>query len=199
MSGVQTVSTPDNSGTGVGYIDQGDWMDYRIGADTIPKAGKYKIRYRISTFFDSTPTFSLLDASGNVLDTVMVFQTRGWDNYVTLTHTDVALPAGPQTFRIQSTSPENWNINWFEIENIPSSIGTTLPVHFVLFNGRCVNGAQSLSWKTAQESNVQFYAVERSSNGREWSTLARLPAAKQTGTEQSYSYTDNAATSTAMY
>jgi hypothetical protein len=69
-----------------------------------------------------------------------------------------------------------------------SSINNALPLRFVSFNVRCDNGAINLQWKTADEINTSHFVVERSSNGVNYSAVARVQAGGS-----SYAYKDNSA------
>lgn len=109
MNGILTQNTNDTGGgLNVGWIDAGDWMDYNI---TIPEAGTYTVSLRVASVPGSATT--QLQINGNVLSTVNIVSTGGWQNWVTLTST-VQLAAGAQTLRLYSVN-QSWNINWLEI------------------------------------------------------------------------------------
>ena len=110
MSGVQTEGTTDTGGIlNVGWIDQGDWMDYNIN---VPSAGTYEVDLRLASI-NSGRQLQLRN-NGNTLTTVTVPNTGGWQNWQTV-NTTVSLNAGDQTLRILASSGDGWNINWFEI------------------------------------------------------------------------------------
>ncbi len=120
MLGVRTENTEDvGGGVHVGYIDQGDWMDYAIN---VPAAGNYKFRFRYGSFI-SGGKFRVLTSSGVALDTIEVFDTGGWQRFLTRTVT-LPLAAGQQTIRFESIASAGWNFNWFEVESASSSGGT---------------------------------------------------------------------------
>ncbi|MNI00682.1 Endoglucanase Z precursor [compost metagenome] len=107
MSGIRTGSTSDiGGGSVVGYIDSGDWMDYKVDVQT---AGSYIIQYRVASAVNSGK-FELRSGS-TVLASTTVPNTGGWENWQTLS-TNVNLAAGPQTLRIYATG-SGFNINWF--------------------------------------------------------------------------------------
>lgn len=118
MSGVQTESTADaGGGLNVGYIDNGDWMDYNINPST---TGAYTINFRVATEWNGAQ-FQVKRLDGTVLATVSVPNTGGWQNWQTISAT-VNLTAGSQAIRLQSVNGTNWNINWLELVG-----GTTTP------------------------------------------------------------------------
>jgi hypothetical protein len=72
-----------------------------------------------------------------------------------------------------------------------SAIDNPLPVHFILFNARCEGNKVLITWKTAQEQNSSHFNIERSVDGIHWTVTGNLPAANNSSTERSYSFTDN--------
>jgi hypothetical protein len=111
MSGVQTENTTDvGGGKNVGWIDNGDWMDYSL---TTPSAGTYTLNFRLATIY-SGAQFQVKNSSGQVLATVNVPTTGGFQTWQTVSAT-VNLAAGTQTLRLQSSAQAGWNINWLEL------------------------------------------------------------------------------------
>ena len=72
-----------------------------------------------------------------------------------------------------------------------SNDNNPLPVQFILFNSVCRVNNVLLTWKTAQEQNSSRFNIERSSDGVNWTVIGNLPAAGNSNTEKSYSYSDN--------
>ena len=109
MNGVAIENTTDvGGGLNVGYIDNGDWMDYSV---TVSSAGTYGLSLRVASTVGSQ--FQVRNSNGTVLATVIVPNTGGWQNWQTVT-ANVALAAGVQTIRVHSVT-SGWNFNWFEI------------------------------------------------------------------------------------
>ncbi|SDN04214.1 right-handed parallel beta-helix repeat-containing protein [Siphonobacter aquaeclarae] len=63
-----------------------------------------------------------------------------------------------------------------------------LPLRLLRFTAVRENGVSRLNWETADEERVSHFAVERSSNGTEFSTLATVPA--RNSALQSYVFRD---------
>jgi hypothetical protein len=119
MSGIQTESTLDEGGgLNVGWIDQGDWMDYSYNA---PSTGTYTVKFRIATP-NNGAQLQVRKSDGTVLSTVNITNTSAYQIWQTVS-TTVTLSAGQQTLRISSSAAPFWNINWLEI----SSGGTAPP------------------------------------------------------------------------
>jgi len=117
MSGVQTTTTQDaGGGKLVGWIDNGDWMDYSVSA---PSAGTYTVNLRLSALL-SGGQLQIKNSIGSVLATVNVPATGGFDTWQTVS-TTISLAAGAQTIRVQSTSGVSWGFNWMEIAQASSA------------------------------------------------------------------------------
>ncbi|MEJ7911572.1 MAG: carbohydrate-binding protein, partial [Chitinophagaceae bacterium] len=193
MLGVQNEATEDEGGgVHVGFIHRGDWMEYSV---TVPTAGNYKFRFRLASFV-SGAMFDVRTTSGSILDTIEVFDTGAWQNFLTKTVT-LPLVSGTQTLRFQSIAEGGYNFNWFEFES--SIANAVLPVNFTLFNANCVNGAVNLLWKTTGSVNSQNFAIEKSRDGTTWTALASVPFDNQNATEQTFRYKDGTAGENAFY
>jgi poly(3-hydroxybutyrate) depolymerase len=113
MFGVQTEATSDvEGGLNVGWIDHSDWMNYNV---TVPQSGTYKVKFRIATT-NPNSQFKVLSSNGNVLRTVDVPKTNGWQNWKTITE-DIYLVQGTQTIRLMSTGGGGFNINWLDVKS----------------------------------------------------------------------------------
>jgi len=111
MNGVQTESTSDaGGGLNVGWIDQGDWMDYSVN---VPVAGSYKIGLRVATP-SSGSQLKFKNAAGTVLATVNLTESWGGQTWITV-YTHITLVQGTQTIRIESSASPNFNLNWIEV------------------------------------------------------------------------------------
>jgi endoglucanase len=118
MSGVLTESCSDVGGTlDVGWIDNGDWMDYAINPST---SGTYTLSLRIATIYNTSQL--QVKNGATVLATVNLPSTGGYQAWQTVSVT-VNLTAGPQTLRIMSTSAQGFNINWLEIASANAVAG----------------------------------------------------------------------------
>lgn len=113
MSGVATEPTTDaGGGTDVGYIHNGDYMDYSV---KVAAAGEYTASFRLASPF-AGGSFQVQLANGTVLTTVNAPATGGWQTWQTVT-AKVTLPAGLQTIRIRSIIG-NWNFNWMQFDQV---------------------------------------------------------------------------------
>ena len=109
MSGVQIESTSDVSGgSNVGYLDPGDWVEYRID---VVEEGNYLIEYRLASFGGSDGFVVRLNNENIDLQTVR--DTGGWQDWVTQT-SQISLAAGQNILRLNAVGG-GWNINWIRI------------------------------------------------------------------------------------
>ena len=67
-----------------------------------------------------------------------------------------------------------------------------LPVTLTTFNAIAKGNEVALTWSTASESNSSHFAVERSSNGRDFKEIGRVKSNGNSTTAKNYSFTDKA-------
>jgi hypothetical protein len=67
-----------------------------------------------------------------------------------------------------------------------------LPVTLTSFDAIAKGAAVELTWSTASESNSSHFAVERSSNGRDFKEIGRVRSSGNSTTAKNYSFTDKA-------
>lgn len=75
-----------------------------------------------------------------------------------------------------------------QIFNVSAS---PLPITLTNFSAQAVNNAVMLRWITASESNNDYFVLERSSNGSEFTELTRVKGAGTTSITHYYSFNDN--------
>jgi predicted esterase len=117
MYGVRTETTSDiGGGLNVGWIDNGDWMNYSYSA---PASGSYTMNFRVATP-NNGGQLQIKNQSGTVLATVNVPNTGAYQSYQTVSAT-INLTAGAQTLKVQSSASPIWNFNWIEMVSGGSS------------------------------------------------------------------------------
>lgn len=116
MNGIGTEGCADiGGGENIGWVGTGDWMDYYVN---VTAAGTYNVAFRVA----SAPGGGQLQLQSgtNVLTTVDVAATGGWQSWVTV-NTTVTLAAGKQTLRVYA-SRADFNLNWFEFSTPVQSL-----------------------------------------------------------------------------
>jgi hypothetical protein len=87
---------------------------------------------------------------------------------------------------------------WTIVDNANTSAGTpcidatVLPIRLVSFTASAERETVSLNWITATERDNDYMAIERSADGREFSTIGRVEGAGSTDSETSYTFADEA-------
>lgn len=113
MQGVQSETTADTGGgSDVGWIDNGDWMDYNT---YVPTNGTYTVKFRIATP-NNGAALQIRKADGSVLTTLNIPNTNSYQNWVTLS-AEIPLTAGDQVLRVISVAAPVWNLNWIQLDS----------------------------------------------------------------------------------
>src|SRR5262249_32374046 len=89
------------------------------------------------------------------------------------------------TDRATVNNSTNWEVNDLTAFVLPNP-GITLPVSLEEFNGDVNSGNVDLSWKAANEDNLQGYGIERSTDGMKWQQITFITAPGAAA----YSWTD---------
>ena len=74
-----------------------------------------------------------------------------------------------------------------------------LPVELLYFRGNCNNNKVTLDWTTASEINNDYFEIERSSNGTDWTLVAEIDGAGNSNKEINYRHIDNYSVSGTVY
>jgi hypothetical protein len=72
-----------------------------------------------------------------------------------------------------------------------SSPNDPLPIELLFFNCKKEGSSVKLNWSTASELNFDYFSVERSSNGKDFSELAQISGHGTTKVKQNYSFEDS--------
>lgn len=112
MSGIQIEGTSDlGGGLNVGWIDDGDWLDYEC---EIQFSGSYFINFRIASESSGGIVKVLVDGTEKLTRNVPI--TGGWQTWNTVSSI-IDLEAGTNTIRLYAEKG-GFNINWFDLTTI---------------------------------------------------------------------------------
>ncbi len=128
-------------------------------------------------------TWNWGDASPNTTGTLTpqhAFPTSGGPYTVTLTFTDQSC-----------THP--WTAS------IPVTISCSAPVTLLSFAGLYNQGNVDLTWQTAMEVNNDFFELQRSTDGINFTTIANIDGAGNSSSVLGYDYTDVGLTGSIVY
>jgi len=67
-----------------------------------------------------------------------------------------------------------------------------LPIELLTFTGRNINGINELAWKTATEDNSDFFEIQKSADGMNFSRIGTVDAAGASLEVRSYGFSDEA-------
>ncbi|HAS43747.1 MAG TPA: hypothetical protein DCS93_24915 [Microscillaceae bacterium] len=133
QSGIQTENTTDaGGGQNVGYVNNGDFVEYAINATSV---GRYDLDFRVASATSGGKI--TISSNGNVLGSVNVANTGGWQNWATVS-SRINLPAGAQTLRFDFSGTANYllNINYVDANLVATPVTTTLaPIHDTYLQG----------------------------------------------------------------
>jgi hypothetical protein len=74
-----------------------------------------------------------------------------------------------------------------------------LPIELLTFTGTCLNKGINLTWITASESNSNYFTIEKSFDGQNFTWLANVNAAGNSTRQINYSYYDDNTSVTTYY
>lgn len=112
-----------NTGTGINYVNSGDWAQYTIN---VSQAGEYKINYNISTPMSNAQVRIKVD--GTTVSTDNVSNNGGWESYTSLAAAqNVTLTSGTHTVRVEAsgTNAWQWNLDKITLTKVTSTGGGT--------------------------------------------------------------------------
>lgn len=87
-----------------------------------------------------------------------------------------------------SGSSQPFNLNWGGSAGLDCT-PVNLPVELLSFDVQYINKYNELSWITASEINNDYFILEHSSNGQEWSEIEKIKGAGNSNIENTYSTT----------
>ena len=179
----QSISSPSAATAG---NDTGDYVDVQVSTDGgITYTSEIRIRGYGNATWDYNSNgviYEFLNGTNDIYTPIAGGdRTNTGDGYSEIT---LELPSGLTDFavdlycRVGRPGEEWWidNIELFEIENI------SLPVELISFTVSSENRTNKLVWKTASEHNSDYFKLEWSINGIDWSTIKEIPAAGNSNT-----------------
>ncbi len=98
-------------------------------------------------------------------------------------------PAGGNTTSNGSVTVTG--VSAFSPFTFSAATGGVIPVRLASFTVQKKESSVKVSWSTAQEINSAGFEIERSADGRNWTSIASIAAAGNSNTVLNYSITDN--------
>ena len=91
-------------------------------------------------------------------------------------------------FARANSAGEEWWMDNFELHEI---VNVSLPVELIYFEGTGYWKHNLLKWSTATEHNSDYFSVQRSSNGFDWSEVVTIQSTGNSTERTDYTYIDN--------
>lgn len=163
MLGVQTETTSDtNGGLNVGWLDAGDWMDYRVN---IPTTDNYTVTYRVAANGDGGQLEMRMDMQ--TLSSTPFTNTGGWQSWTNVSDI-VTLPAGEHVIRLYvSSTPFNLNAFTLSAEGDGTIDGEIENGIYTFVNFGSGKALDVSGWSTTNGGNIQLWSASGGAN-QQW-------------------------------
>jgi len=110
--------------------------------------------------------------------------------YVIINSGSIGTPGPLGSYSVSDDQANEYPVNSLTYTT-PLLLGSTaLPVVFTKFDAHCTNSGSVISWATESESNSNYYELERSTNGNDWTPVARINASGTSSTVHTYQQSD---------
>ncbi len=194
-----TSVTIDRAGTGTSqfvYIGAANYLTnktYRV----IPGIYHADGLYTITLYYTAAEKTGWENATGNSWNNIQLIKTSGAISSATPTNPGAAGSIEMVTpvrgmFGTDYTLSYTFNDGFSGFA--AGIISSTLPVGLLDFEGNKQNSGVLLKWKAENEVNINYYEVQRSSNGREYEAIGNIKSFGLTNSNgNNYSIVDNRA------
>lgn len=112
--------TDTGGGYNIGYAEAGEWLEYTVD---ISETGQYDISFRVACEGDGR-TLSLSSDGTDIITSLSVPNTTGWQVWDDLTVKGVSLKAGTQILRLTIGEADFVNLNYIAIEPAKVPVNT---------------------------------------------------------------------------
>jgi hypothetical protein len=112
--------------------------------------------------------------------------TTSWDTllFITLNTLLITNPQGGYVYLQKTSEDANTTLTDPSFANIPIDVTSgevpiglsALPVLFTKFETHCTNNGALVSWSTGSEINSNYFELQRSTNGNDWTSVATIKA-----------------------
>lgn len=169
----------------------------RVAADYLLQLNKTFGSYAYQQTLQASPVVDKYSASiGKIMYAVWLpTQTGNTMSYsLDVEGADTAivytLQKGADKLTAKKMIPANGHVT-INVSETPLFVATKYVVANLNFTGTGVSGAASLQWQVSQDSTVDYYAVERSTDGKTFSSIGIMPANKNGVVFNAYTFKDN--------
>jgi len=141
-------------------------------------------------------TSTTLDASGSY-SPYGAIASYSWAQTSGPTSASIASSSATPVISNLSTGSYSFNVTVTDVLGATGSTTTTLsvaaaalPVTYVYFKGQRSGKTNLLQWETASEQNSDYFTIERSTDGSNYTAIGKVAAAGNSSLAKDYSYTD---------
>lgn len=169
---------------GVFYLEV---QDNRLDAKMLRRNGTVFDQFTIMKDVNKTKSYDIVNGNSITLSASWPDNTAAnytWSNAAHARSITVTPPLGTTNY----TVTDNYGC---VTDQLAVRVLNTLPVSLSNFQVYLNKDKVNVDWRTATETNSQYFTVERSLDGTSFDFLAQVNAAGNSSTEKKYSVTDN--------
>jgi hypothetical protein len=150
--------------------------------------------YSFSDLFPTSPNFHQITDAANLLVAHWDNDNQKWEDLGYLAGSyNVNGDLSSITSNAQATTYSPFTFGGKQGSSNP------LPIQLTEFKGLCKGDSRDLLWKTASEINNDYFTIESSKNGIDWTFVAKVAGSGNSNMEKSYSYNDITSESVLYY
>ena len=187
--GCAVVSNPANVTVSAAFTTGG------FAFTTVNQCGTFSQTAGTKNF--DTRTVGTLDGTSIDISTtwIDVYTVTMWtlDNiggYVIINSSDGGSPGQFTSYAVADQLANEYIANSLTFDT-PLAVGPgTLPVLFTKLGASCNSNGATVSWSTTSESNTNYFELQRSINGNDWSSVNVIKAAGNSSTGHTYQLPD---------
>ena len=172
---------------------------------SISTIGKFNLKLSFGALKSTT--------ASNMSELVLEFSIDG-TNYIPLIIPIQPTGAGTGVWRLippislpsSADNVSNLRLRWrqtstpqFRIDDIKLTYETALPIELISFDGTNLESYNFITWSSASEHNNDYYLLERSTDGIDWSVINNQKGAGNSSIKIDYSFRDFTYESTINY
>ena len=122
--------------------------------------------------------------------TVTLWTLNNTGGYVVINSSEGGSPGEFTTYAIADNLANEYAANSLTFDT-PLLLGPgVLPVLFTKFEAGCTNNGAIISWSTGSEFNSNYFELQRSENGNDWTSVNTIKAAGNSSTAHTYQLPD---------
>jgi hypothetical protein len=167
-------------GLNLGYIDNGDWMDYGVIVST---PANFSVDFRVASP-SGGGELCLVDEGGDTLGTAIVPNTGGWQTYTTVTLNAIVLNAGAYNLRVFARKG-GLNFNWIEFNSNGPLAANQIDIKALVNNNQII-----IKWVANESFKNEIYCIQRSTDGNSFNTIGNMAAKDMASAHNDYTFID---------